>query len=116
MVAFHEILGQAFPVGVPDMILGEDCHIILHFVGQKFFRQLGKHIRHRRHVRIKADIDPAQIFLSGPRKLDIRFVETAGTIHIGSANKLAVEIVGPGVIGTGEFASVPAPSTRRIIR
>ena len=110
VVAFHKILSQAFPVGVPDMILFEDRHIILHVVRQKFFRQLGKHVRHRRHVRVKADINPAQIFLTSDRgKLDIRFVKTAGPVHIGSADKLAVEIVGPGVIGAGEFACVPAP-------
>ena len=109
VITLHEILGQAFPIGIPDMILGEDRHIILHVVGQKFLRQIGQHVRHRFHIRIKADIDPAQIFLAADcGKLDVGFVETGCAVHIGSANELALKIVGPGMIGTGEFARVPA--------
>ncbi len=110
VIAFHEILGETFPVGVPQMVFGKNGDVIFLPVIRHDRRQLGQRISdwHRRFT--QRQINPSLINLAAywPQSKR-RFLKTIRPVHEGGADKPAVKIIGPGVIGTGKAARVAAP-------
>ena len=107
MVALHEILGQAFPVRVPDMLFGEDRAVMFLPVTLDYRCQRGQLDRHRRGITIQRQIDPALIdFAADTGEAQLVAVKAVCPLHMRRGGKPPVYAICPGMVGTGKTAGV----------
>jgi len=110
VIAFHEILGQHLPVGIPDMGFKECLGVILHVIVGDHFGQRGELIRHRRGIGVECDKDPAQpLFAADVGQGVVGFAEPFVLGHRRRAAQSPIQIVSPCMIRAHDAACVAAP-------
>ncbi len=103
VVALHEILGEHLPVRVPHMGLAEALDVVFHLVLGDHLFQRAQRRGDARTILVEGDVDPAEPFLAADRRQDVVVLAEAGGLgHERRPSQVAVEAIGPGVIGADD--------------
>ena len=114
VIALHEVLGEDFPVRVPEMGLAEGLGVRLHGEVVDETLNLGEMLGDGRQLRIERDHDPAEPLLAPYRRQPIVLgAEVAIELHGRRRPQRAVEIVRPGMIRTDDRALVAGAFEQR---
>ena len=96
VVALHEVLGEQFPIGLPDMILVQDRHIARNVVAADDVFEGSEELCQRFGLGIQSHIDPAlPDFCADLWKTDVCMVEGRRTFHMWRPDQSPADIVGP---------------------
>ena len=110
VVAFHEVVGQHFPVGLPVEFLEECLLVAGHVKITDHFLDVCKGFTRWRCIFIECDQNPAQPLLDSHRLQAIRFtIESGVASHCRSTTQSAVQIVCPAMVWTDDGPRVAAP-------
>ena len=109
VVAFHEVLGQHLPVRVPHEAFVEPLRVVRHVIGPDQLLDIGEMRGHRFCFGVERHHEPAKPFFAPQLWQTVMLLaEALVCIHGGRTAELAVRLIAPAMIGTGNDAAVAA--------